>query len=274
MKKLTPENIKEILQLYPDTPTDVLALKFGVRNGTIYQIAMINQVRKDKAFLAKNIADSHRKINEDDLKKIEALYPKRLSGDLARMFGISSHTVDGYSTRYGWKKDPDFKRDTARDNMNNIRHLGAPYCFPKGHIPANKGKKQVTYMSAEAIAKTVHTRFQPGQIPKNWRPVGSERIDVDGYVWTKVAEPNKWRQKNHLTWEKHYGPIPKGMNCQFRDGNRQNMDISNLYLISKRQQLKEQNSMYARYPKEIQDNIRALGYLTRKINTLKNQTND
>ena len=109
--------------------------------------------------------------------------------------------------------------------------------FQKGSVPFNKGKKQKDYMSEEAINKTKNTRFQKGNIPHNHRPVGSERTTVDGYIEVKVAEPNKWKTKAVVIYEEEYGKIPKGHKVIYLDGNRQNLDISNLKVISSAEEL-------------------------------------
>lgn len=38
--------------------------------------------------------------------------------------------------------------------------------------------------------------------------------------------------KHRYVWKQHHGEIPQGMCVAFRDGNRQNCDISNLMLIT------------------------------------------
>lgn len=139
--------------------------------------------------------------------------------------------------------------------------------FTSGHAPANKGKM----MSPELYAKCAPTMFKKGNTPKNHREVGSERVGKDGYLWVKVAEPNKWKQKHRVLWEETYGPVGKGYNVQFKDGNRQNITLENLYLISRAQQLKEQNSLTARYPKELQDIIRLRGAVKRQIKRKENK---
>lgn len=100
--------------------------------------------------------------------------------------------------------------------------------FPKGNIPANKGKK----LSPETYALCKATMFKKGNIPQSWRPVGSERIAKDGYIEIKVAEPNKWKPKQRVVWEQHHGEIPKGMKVIFADGNKLNISIDNLRLVS------------------------------------------
>ena len=103
-------------------------------------------------------------------------------------------------------------------------------CFKKGSIPHNKGKK----MSAETYWKVKGTMFKKGNIPKNHREVGSERVNVDGYVEIKVAEPNKWVLKQRWLYEQHHNvKLTKSDVIIFLDGNRLNLNIDNLFLISR-----------------------------------------
>lgn len=112
---------------------------------------------------------------------------------------------------------------------NHKLNSGLSGRFEKGSIPANKGKK----MSREHYAKSAPTMFKKGNIPVNYRPVGSERVTKDGYIEIKVADPNKWRLKHLVVWENFNGPLPKGRAVLFLDGNKQNTDISNLRLMTR-----------------------------------------
>lgn len=109
---------------------------------------------------------------------------------------------------------------------------GVNTCFKKGCVPHNKGMKGVCYVGSE------RTHFQKGQLPINHRPVGSERVcSKDGYIYIKVAEPVAWKLKHRLIWEKEKGKIPKGHHIIFLDGNKHNLDINNLFLISRSENL-------------------------------------
>lgn len=101
--------------------------------------------------------------------------------------------------------------------------------FEKGHIPFNKGKK--------GIGGWEPTQFKKGHKPHNYKPVGTERVNGDGYIDIKIEDPNKWRGKHILTWEEHNGPIPNGHVVIFGDGNNRNFDINNLILVSRQQLL-------------------------------------
>lgn len=142
---------------------------------------------------------------------------------------------------------------------------GRTGCFKKGHVPANKGKKGISYPGMIA------TQFKKGQKPVNHRPVGSERVNVDGYIEIKVAEPSKWRQKHQVVWENHYGPIPKGLGILFKDGNRQNVELDNLMLISKAQRAILNKKGLAGNGKEITETSIALVDLMLKLGKRKRE---
>ena len=101
--------------------------------------------------------------------------------------------------------------------------------FKKGSTPWNKGLKG--YMGANK------TSFKKGTIPPQYRPVGSERIAKDGYIEIKVEDPNKWELKHRVIWEQHHGEILKGHAIIFADGDKSNLDIDNLLLVSRKQLL-------------------------------------
>lgn len=115
-------------------------------------------------------------------------------------------------------------------NLNTGINKG---CIKKGNIPFNKGKK----MSKEQYNKCKNTMFKKGNIPANHRPIGSERITVDGIVEIKIAEPNKWKAKARVIYEKEFGTIPKGYIIIYLDGNKQNLEPNNLKAISRKENL-------------------------------------
>ena len=100
--------------------------------------------------------------------------------------------------------------------------------FENGHKPWNKGLKGLDIGGKD-------TRFKKGHIPTKYRPVGSERINVDGYYEVKIADPNKWEYKHRIVWKQHNGPVPSGYVVIFADRDRRNFDINNLVLVSRRQ---------------------------------------
>lgn len=135
-----------------------------------------------------------------------------------------------------------FNTELTREKIKSFRgryHLdsGLTGHFERGHTPHNKGKKQTDYMSKECIERTKTTRFKKGNIPSNHRKVNSERISKDGYIEIKIKEPNKWMKKHRYIYEKANGKIPDGYKVIFLDGNKQNLDLTNLKLVSDAQEL-------------------------------------
>lgn len=106
--------------------------------------------------------------------------------------------------------------------------------FKKGSVPPNKGKNEDQFRSPEANERCKATQFKKGHTPANAKPVGYERVcKEDGYVYIKVDGVNKMVLKHRWLWEQANGPIPKGYNITFKDGNRQNCELSNLVLMSR-----------------------------------------
>ena len=127
----------------------------------------------------------------------------------------------------------EFKTDYTKEQMKgfyarNKLNSGLTGYYHKGHTPFNKRKTKYWVGGEE-------TQFKKGHTPANHKPVGSERINVDGYTEIKTAEPNKWRLKHNAIWESHNGPIPKGSCVLFGDGDKQNLDVNNLILVSRKQ---------------------------------------
>ena len=102
--------------------------------------------------------------------------------------------------------------------------------FEKGHVSANKGKK----MPAAVYEKSKHTMFKKGHQPANRREVGSERINVEGYIEIKVAEPSRWQLKHRVIYENYHNVKLKSTDVViFLDGDKQNFGIENLALIDR-----------------------------------------
>lgn len=105
--------------------------------------------------------------------------------------------------------------------------------LPKGHKPFNKGRKGVDGWEP--------TQFKKGHRPHRYKPIGSERINGDGYVDIKIQDgmaQKNWKGKHILILEEHHGrPLPPGHAVIFGDGNRRNFDPDNLILVSRKQLL-------------------------------------
>lgn len=118
---------------------------------------------------------------------------------------------------------PQIKAVRARMHLDS----GLTGRFEKGHVPANKGKNGIWYKGSE------RTWFEKGHVPHNRVPVGTEVMSTCGYLKIKVAEPNVWRFKHIMEWERHHGEVPEGFVISFKDGDHCNCAVENLMCISK-----------------------------------------
>lgn len=109
--------------------------------------------------------------------------------------------------------------------------------YRKGVPPANKGKTWDEYMSKESQEKSRMTCFKKGCVSVNHREVGSERVNVDGYWEIKVKEPDKWELKHRYLYKQNKGDIPDGHKIIFADGDRNNLSLDNLVMVSSSEEL-------------------------------------
>ena len=200
---------------------------------------------------------------EQDTKIIE-LFPTVRAKDIAKKLGFPIGAIYRRAAKLGVEKDTEALKQYCRESIMKEDHPGRKHLIKKGNIPKNKGQKQVEYMTPEAIDRTKATRFQPGTVPPNYRTIGSERIDKDGYILIKVRKGLRgWELKHRMIWLDANGAIPNGYNIQFKDGNRLNCKLDNLYMISKSEQM-SQNTIQ-RYSPEVKTAIRRISKLTKII---------
>ncbi len=145
---------------------------------------------------------------------------------------IPGHTYAEIIEAYNQKFEEPITRSRVKGYMANHKiNNGLTGRFKKGNVPFNKGCRGICAAGCEK------TWFKTGHVPANHRAVGSERITKDGYIEIKIAEPNKWQLKHRFVWEEVNGPIPKGRNIRFLDGDKLNCNIENLALVSKAENL-------------------------------------
>lgn len=152
--------------------------------------------------------------------------------------------------------------------------------FEKGNIPANKG------VHTPSVGRMAETQFKPGHLPHNTKPIGYERVNKKGYIEVKVRiRPSKelrnFVPKHRLIWEEANGPIPKGYNVIFLDGNKRNFAIENLALISKsenlaltRQSLRNENAEFTKTGIVIAKSVISCNNAKKKIRRNKNGSED
>ena len=207
-----------ILDNYEGISTKEPTARFNETFGVEFQASQIHSYKSNhrlRSGAKKGHSRGNSKTYPDDVKLFiydnhKGVGPKEMTELVEKAYGIkyTHNQMKGFYGRY---------------HLNS----GITGRFEKGQPSHNKGKKG---FYAPGMEKGW---FKKGNVPQTHREVGSERVNIYGYIEVKVAEPNKWRAKHHLVWEEHNGPIPKGYIIYFRDGNPQNLDIENLRLVSR-----------------------------------------
>jgi hypothetical protein len=194
-----------------------------------------------------------------ELKLLHKLYPHQSTEIVAGILKRKIRSVYNQAALHKIKKTNVYLT-TMPDHVPTFNEAGASHRFSKGCVPFNKGKK----LSEATYNKIKPTMFTNGHMPVNHRPVGSERVSVDGYIEIKIAEPRTWQPLHRLVWEETFGPIPKGMNVQFVTKDKLNVHPWNLELRTKAQNMK--NNSVHNYGSEIAKTTQLLGALNRQIN--------
>lgn len=139
---------------------------------------------------------------------------------------------------------------------NNKIQSGRTAHFKKGQIPWSKGTK--------GVLKANSGSFKKGQYAHNHLPIGSERKVRDGYIEVKVAEPHKWVSKQRIIWEERNGPIPANHNIRFRDGNPENFEPDNLFMVNRSEHQVLNAMNFIHQPEEIKDTTLLLARISSK----------
>jgi hypothetical protein len=172
--------------------------------------------------------DMRRWTAEED-RLLRAIYPDHDSEYVAGYLHRSRYSVKARAGKLGVKKRPEAYEALHRKGQ-----------FRKGQAPKNKGRKIETWMSAESIERSKEGRFKKGECRADnpsRRPIGWEFQEKDGYVYVKCPD-RKRRAKHRWVWEQAHGPIPKGMVIRFKDGDRTNCQLENLFMVSQAENLR------------------------------------
>lgn len=209
---------------------------------------------------------------EDDAV-LTYLYPDNRTEDiLAFLPGKTKSGLYYRANKLGLKKAPGLIARLAAEAMANPNHGGRKAQFRKGEATWNKGKH---YMPGGRCSEGW---FKPGsrsgRANELYRPIGSERINKDGYLERKINDgellQRRWRAVHILEWESVNGPLPKGHAIVFKDGNKNNITLENLELIT-RAELMRRNS-YHQYGTEVAKVVQLRGAITRQINKRGSKT--
>ncbi|TIU02311.1 MAG: HNH endonuclease [Mesorhizobium sp.] len=115
---------------------------------------------------------------------------------------------------------------------------GRDGCFVKGQTPLNKGMRCLPGKGGRH-PNAQRTQFKQGAVngraAARYKPIGTERINKDGYLERKVNDgmppQRRWRLVHIIRWEELNGPLTEGSALKCLDGNRRNTEPSNWRLV-------------------------------------------
>lgn len=200
-------------------------------------------------------------------KEIEYLklnYCNKFTAEIATELDRSVRSVYQAATVHELKKSPEFMKMALEREAEKLKVIGTNTRFKPGNISHNKGQK----MSKELYERVKVSMFKKGNEPHNMKYDGHERLDPkDGYIYIRISK-GKYVLKHRLVWEQHNGPIPKGNIIIFKDKNKYNLNIDNLQMITKRDNMLR--NTVTKYPLELQQLIKLNNKLKTTLNEKQN----
>lgn len=191
--------------------------------------------------------------------------------------------IEAHKTQDRQQMHEQFQTKFGRDDVTLIQinglckrkgwFTGRTGCFPRGNIPANKGRKM------PFNANSARTQFKKGGLPANTKYLGHERVSKDGYVEISIDDRNphtgyerRYVLKHKYQWEQANGPIAEGMCLKCLSADKTNTDPSNWEVIP-RAMLPRLNGRFGRgydeAPAQVKPTIMAIAKLEHKSRTAK-----
>lgn len=199
----------------------------------------------------------------EDIEILRKEYPDTPTKALAERLSVTDIAVYQKAFALGLKKSEAYMASQAACRLRRGDNIGAATRFRAGHLPHNAGKK-----GWQAGGNAAKTQFQPGNKPHTWKPVGSERLTKEGYLQRKMTDTGytlrDWVCLHTMIWEEANGPIPEGHIVVFKNGNKQDIRLNNLALMSRAENMRR-NSVH-NLPRELAQVCQLKGALQRLIN--------
>lgn len=209
---------------------------------------------------------SYQYWTKEQVATLIARYPHETTQELADELGVSLRRAYAKAAQLGLKKTPEYLASPAACRLRRGDMTGASTRFKRGQHVWNKGMKGLQIGGVE-------TRFKPGIVPHNARPIGSHKLDKDGTLLRKVSDAKgnnskRWRGVHELVWIEANVPLPAKHIVVFKPGMRTNrlaeITVDRVECISRVENMKR-NSVH-NLPKELAELVQLRGALLRKIN--------
>lgn len=224
---------------------------------------------------------------QSEMDHLRQHYPHKSTRKLAEEMGRTVEATYRIASKLGLHKTPEFlaSPESGRLKPGQSRPGMAATQFRVGQTPHNKGLRRPGYAPGRMSQTQFRKGNRTGKAAENWKPIGTIMADTEGYLRIKVRESvhgqeatgfgntQVWPLLHRHIWSQHHGPIPAKHIVTLKDGNRSNCAIENLELISMANNARR-NSMWNKYPRELEEVIQLGGALKRKLRKLDGKEQD
>lgn len=211
-----------------------------------------------------------------EIALLREMYPECHGADVAAWIGHTLSAVYQAAKKHGLSKSAEYLASDTACRIQRGKQSEAMIAtrFKKGQPSWTKGTKGIVGVQ-EGCRATQFRKGRPAHEARNYKPIGSERVNADGYLDRKVSDDQtiaparRWVGVHRLVWEAAHGPIPAGHVVVFKaerhTTNAAAITLDGLELLT-RVELMRRNSVHTVYPPEVARLVQLRGALNRQIN--------
>jgi len=155
----------------------------------------------------------------EEIEMLKARYPNESSEDIAASMGLTYKQVYSKAKALALEKSDEYLN--RMKELRNERFFAHRYPgFKPGHIPVNKNRKcpQMSHPNGRKV------------------PIGSTHISC-GFIYKKISDTGNyardWQRAHHTEWLAAGREIEEGCVLVFNDGDRSNITLDNLSMITR-----------------------------------------
>lgn len=216
----------------------------------------------------------HTPWQPSELTLLHEIYPHLHTADVAALLQCTVSRINNAAYKAGLRKSADYlASDTSMRIQRGKQHPNMiAHRFKPGHRTWNTGMRGWSAPGTEA------TRFKPGMLQgnaaKRWVPVGTLRVNGDGYLDRKITDqhrgPRDWEAVHRLVWTAANGPVPPGHVVTFLPGKKTTvLELITLDILEciNRAELARRNHPRNKSP-ELAKLVQLKGAITRQVNRI------
>ena len=210
------------------------------------------------------------KWGQVELELLQRNYADSRTDELAKAIGCTLSSCYQKARKLGLAKSEAYLNSPDAHRLDGLK--GAGTRFIKGQATWNKGLKGVVGVQ-EACRATQFKKGRPPEEARNYKPIGTHRLNADGHVERKVTDDpslvpaRRWTPVYRLVWEAAHGPIPADHRVGFKPGMRTTdpalITADKLEFISRVEHMRRHT--YHQYGPEVASVMQLRGAITRQI---------